>query len=153
MYRCRVMCKWEIVAQRLLRRINCNHKLPLGGLGGFFLILLFLSSCQESLEERAIRQAKEYTERYCPTPVVNYSRTDSIVFDQKRHVYIYYLSFCGTLDDQKVIDENRDRITDMLTQSVRESTGLRNFIEAGFKFEYVCHSEKEPKKVLFRIVI
>ena len=66
---------------------------------------------------------------------------------------IYYLSFCGILDDQKVVDENRDRITDMLTQSVRESTGLRNFIEAGFKFEYVCHSEKEPKKVLFRIVI
>ncbi|MBO4482979.1 MAG: hypothetical protein J5735_04100 [Prevotella sp.] len=112
-----------------------------------------LSSCQESLEDKAVRQAKEYTERYCPTPVVNYSRTDSIVFDQNRHVYIYYLSFCGMLDDQKVVDENRDRITDMLTQSVRESTGLRNFIEAGFKFEYVCHSEKEPKKVLFRIVI
>ena len=123
------------------------------GVGILLFLILFLFSCQESLEERAVRQAKEYTERYCPTPVVNYSRTDSIVFDQNRHVYIYYLSFCGMLDDQKVVDENRDRITDMLTQSVRESTGLRNFIEAGFKFEYVCHSEKEPKKVLFRIVI
>jgi hypothetical protein len=57
------------------------------------------------------------------------------------------------LDDQKVVDENRERITDMLTQSVRESTGLRNFIEAGFRFEYVCHSAKTPKKVLFRILI
>ena len=121
--------------------------------GLFLFLVVFLSSCQESLEDRAVRQAKEYTERYCPTPVVNYSRTDSIVFDQKRHVYIYYLSFCDLLDDQKVVDENRERITDMLTQSVRESTGLRNFIEAGFRFEYVCHSAKTPKKVLFRILI
>jgi hypothetical protein len=128
--------------------VNCKWLL-----GGFFLIPLFLSSCQETLEERAARQAKEYTERYCPTPVINYSRTDSVVFDRKRNVYIYYLSFCDLLDDQKIIEENRDKITDMLTQSVRESTGLKNFIEAGFKFEYVCHSEKEPKKVLFKISI
>lgn len=121
-------------------------------LGGFFF-LLFLSSCQESIEERAARQAKEYTERYCPTPVMNYSRTDSVVFDRNRKVYIYYLSFCDMLDDPKVIDENRDRITDMLTQSVRESTGLKNFVEAGFRFEYVCHSEKEPRKVLFKVSI
>lgn len=128
--------------------VNCKWLL-----GGFFLIPLFLSSCQETLKERAARQAKEYTERYCPTPVINYSRTDSVVFDRKRNVYIYYLSFCDLLDDQKIIEENRDKITDMLTQSVRESTGLKNFIEAGFKFEYVCHSEKEPKKVLFKISI
>ena len=127
--------------------VNCKWLL-----GGFFF-LLFLSSCQESLEEKAARQAKEYTERYCPTPVINYSRTDSVVFDKKRNVYIYYLSFCDMLDDSEIIEENRDKITDMLTQSVRESTGLKNFIEAGFRFEYVCHSEKEPKKVLFKVNI
>lgn len=102
------------------------------------------------MEEKAARQAKEYTERYCPTPVMNYSRTDSIVFDSDRKVYIYYLSFADVLDDPDVIEENRDKITDMLTQSVRESTGLKNFVEAGFKFEYVCHSTKDPKKVLFK---
>jgi hypothetical protein len=127
--------------------VNCKWLL-----GGFFFPI-FLSSCQESLEDKAARQAKEYTERYCPTPVINYSRTDSVVFDKKRNVYIYYLSFCDMLDDSEIIEENRDKITDMLTQSVRESTGLKNFIEAGFKFEYVCHSEKEPKKVLFKVNI
>ena len=127
--------------------VNCKWLL-----GGFFFPI-FLSSCQESLEDKAARQAKEYTERYCPTPVINYSRTDSVVFDKKRNVYIYYLSFCDMLDDSEIIEENRDKITDMLTQSVRESTGLKNFIEAGFRFEYVCHSEKEPKKVLFKVSI
>ena len=127
--------------------VNCKWLL-----GGFFFPI-FLSSCQESLEDKAARQAKEYTERYCPTPVINYSRTDRVVFDKKRNVYIYYLSFCDMLDDSEIIEENRDKITDMLTQSVRESTGLKNFIEAGFRFEYVCHSEKEPKKVLFKVNI
>ena len=127
--------------------VNCKWLL-----GGFFFPI-FLSSCQESLEDKAARQAKEYTERYCPTPVINYSRTDSVVFDKKRNVYIYYLSFCDMLDDSEIIEENRDKITDMLTQSVRESTGLKNCIEAGFRFEDVCHSEKEPKKVLFKVNI
>lgn len=112
-----------------------------------------LMACQETMEEKAARQAKEYTERYCPTPVVNYSRTDSIVFDRERKVYIYYISFCDALDDPDIIDQNRDKITDMLTQSVREATGLKNFVDAGFRFEYVCHSAKEPKKVLFKITI
>lgn len=117
------------------------------------LAMLVIMSCQESMEDKADRQAREYTERYCPTPVVNYSRTDSIVFDRKRKVYIYYLSFSDMLDDATLIEENRDKITDMLTQSIRESTGLKNFVEAGFRFEYVCHSTREPKKVLFRVSI
>ncbi len=39
-------------------------------------------SCTESLEDKAVREAKEYTEKYCPTPYVNDSRTDSAVFDK-----------------------------------------------------------------------
>lgn len=118
-----------------------------------FIVCFLMISCQESMEDRAVRQAKEYTERYCPTPVVNYSRTDSILFDRQRKVYIYHISFYDVLDDSNVVDENKDKIADMLTQSVREATGLKNFIEAGFRFEYICHSAKEPKKVLFKISI
>lgn len=29
----------------------------------------FLVSCGESLEDRAAREAKEFTEKFCPTPV------------------------------------------------------------------------------------
>ena len=42
---------------------------------GIFASLLV--SCTESLEDKAAREAKEYTEKYCPTPYVNDSRTDS----------------------------------------------------------------------------
>lgn len=116
-------------------------------------LLLTIFSCQESLEEKAERQAKEYTHKYCPTPVINSTNTDSISFDHKRKVYIYYLSLHDQLDNQEVIDSNHDLLCEMLTQSVRESTSLKGFLEAGFKFEYICRSAKDPKKILLKVVI
>ncbi len=44
-------------------------------------------SCTESLEDKAAREAKEYTEKYCPTPYVNDSRTDSAAFDKTTKMY------------------------------------------------------------------
>lgn len=114
-------------------------------------MLLSFSSCQESLEDKAEREAKDYTRKYCPTPKQNYSRTDSIVFNKQRKVYTYYVSLYDEMDNQEVIDRNRDQITSMLQQSIRESTSIKNFVEAGFRFEYVCHSGSDPKKVLLKV--
>ena len=35
------------------------------------VLLLSLSACRNSLEDRAAQECKEYTEKKCPTPVVN----------------------------------------------------------------------------------
>lgn len=110
-------------------------------------------SCQESLEERAERQAKEYTHKFCPTPARNYIRTDSLVFDRTRKVYLYYISFTDKLDDQEIVDENLDKLRNVLQQSVRESTSLKTFVDAGYKFEYICHSSSEPELVLAKFSI
>ena len=112
-----------------------------------------LYSCQESLEDKAQRQAYEYTRKYCPTPIDNNTRTDSIVFDRNKKVYYYYISFFNQLDDQEVVNENRALFAEMLTQSVKDSPSLRTFLEAGFRFEYVCHSGSKPGKILVRIKI
>lgn len=112
-----------------------------------------LYSCQESLEDKAQRQAYEYTRKYCPTPIDNNTRTDSVVFDRNKKVYYYYISFFNQLDDQEVVNENRTLFAEMLTQSVKDSPSLRTFLEAGFRFEYVCHSGSKPGKILVRIKI
>lgn len=112
-----------------------------------------ISSCQESLEDKAQRQAYEYTRKYCPTPIDNNTRTDSIVFDRSKKVYYYYISFFNQLDDQEIVNENRTLFAEMLTQSVKDSPSLRTFLEAGFRFEYVCHSGSKPGKILMRIKI
>lgn len=117
----------------------------------FLLLSVILTSCQESLEDKAERQAKDYTRKYCPTPMQNHTRTDSIVFNKQRKVYTYYMSLYDYLDSQEIIDTNRDAIVSMLQQSLRESTGLKGFVEAGFRFEYVCNSGSNPKKVLLKV--
>ena len=42
------------------------------------MLITMLASCSESIEDRAVREAKEYTEKVCPTPFVNDGRTDKI---------------------------------------------------------------------------
>ena len=116
-------------------------------------LLMLMPSCQESLEERAQRQAMDYTRKYCPTPERNYIRTDSLVFDRRKKVYLYYISFTDKLDDQEIVDQNKDKLRDILFKSVRESASLKKFVEAGFRFEYVCHSGSNPQHVLARFSI
>ena len=108
-----------------------------------------LAACHESMEKRAQREAKEYTAKYCPTPAVNYTRTDSVVFYPETKTYHYYCSFVDKMDDADIINKNRQLIDDMLLKLIIESTELKPFKEAGFTFAYTCHSDKNPQKVLF----
>lgn len=117
----------------------------------FVLILLgtdFVVSCQESIVDKAEREAKEYTRKYCPTPEINNSRTDSIVFDRQTLTYTYYISFVNQLDDEELIADHRMEIEQMLIGNVRESTNMKMYLESGFRFKYVCRSGSNPEKVL-----
>lgn len=120
-------------------------------------LLIFLSlfavSCQESLEDRAVRDAKDYTRKYCPTPVINCTRTDSVVFDKQKHLYTYYITFVDNMDNVELINEHKAEIIQMLQSSVRESTSMKTYLEAGFKFQYVCRSGSDKKKVLLECII
>lgn len=110
---------------------------------------LLLCGCHESLEQRAEREAREYTEKNCPTPVQNYTRTDSVVFDVPTKTYRYYCTVSGILDDRKVFDINRGRLSDALRQAVQENTGFRAYKEAGFSFAWILRSEKDKRTVYF----
>ena len=66
---------------------------------GIFASLLV--SCTESLEDKAAREAKEYTEKYCPTPYVNDARTDSAAFDKTKKIYTYYISLRNKADKRR----------------------------------------------------
>lgn len=117
-----------------------------------YILLLgpaLFAACHESMEKRAQREAKEYTAKYCPTPAVNCTRTDSVVFYPETKTYHYYCSFVDKMDDAEIINKNRQLIDDMLLKSIIESTELKPFKEAGFTFAYTCHSDKNPQKVLF----
>ncbi len=54
------------------------------------MLITLLASCSESIEDRAAREAKEYTEKVCPTPFANDGHTDSSGLRQE-NPYLYLL--------------------------------------------------------------
>ncbi|MFZ1235814.1 MAG: hypothetical protein WAR39_02230 [Prevotella sp.] len=116
-------------------------------------LLIGLVSCQESLENKSVREAKEYTEKFCPTPVTNNTRTDSVAFIKETKTYTYYCSFVGRLDDKQIVDQNKGKLNNLLVQEIKSSTNIKQLKDAGFNFEYIVRSEKSPKEVLYQLTI
>lgn len=118
----------------------------------FILIMVsatLLCACQESLENRAERESKEYTQRMCPTPIYNNTRTDSVTFDKATKTYTYHCSFFNVLDDSAAINRVKDQLYVDLRKGITEDTHIKAYKEAGFNFHYLCHSAKNPKIILF----
>lgn len=113
-----------------------------------FAIISLLCSCQKTLQEKAEREAHEYTRKYCPTPVINYMITDSVIFDVNKETFIYYYTLTDRLDDQDIIRENKQKIEEMLRKSITDSPAMKPYIQAGFHFRYICRSHKQPRKIL-----
>lgn len=108
-----------------------------------------LCSCHESLEERAQREAREYTKKYCPTPEQNFTRTDSVVFEIPTKTYHYYCTVTGDLDNKTIFDNNRQKIVDALLATVKENTSLRAYKKENFAFQWTLRSGKDKNVVYF----
>lgn len=115
----------------------------------FAIALVTLSGCHESIEDRAARETKEYTEKNCPTPTVNYTRMDSITFDKASRTMNYYYTLCDKADDAEIINKQKDELRKTLLKSLKASTQLKVYKQAGFNIKYVYHSEKSPNTILF----
>ena len=111
------------------------------------MMTALLTGCQETLEERAARESRDYTEKHCPAPIAYQVTMDSMTFDKASHTFGYYYSLSGTLDDSTYLQKNNPR--DMLLQQVKNSTNLKMYKEAGY-FRYVYHSTKN-KATLFDV--
>ncbi len=115
----------------------------------FLSFLFLLTSCHESLEQRAEREAREYTEKYCPTPIVNFVRTDSIAFDKTTLTYKYYCTFSNKMDNIQLVKQNENQLRTALLTALRENTNIKVYKEAGYKFSYTMYSQKHPSEMLF----
>ena len=113
-------------------------------------VLLFsLSACHKSLEDRAAQECKEYTEKKCPTPVVNDTRMDSMVYEADTRTIHYYHSFFNEADNKEIIAAHKQELRQTLLAAVKKDMGTKIYKEAGFNFRYTYHSGKAPKTVLF----
>ena len=65
-----------------------NHSLLFLAAMAMAISTATLFACNHAtLEDRAEKEARDFTERYCPTPVQNMQRTDSIVFDRDTRTF------------------------------------------------------------------
>ena len=114
-------------------------------------VISLLAGCQhETVDDRAAREASDYTKQMCPTPIENFTRTDSLVFNRATRTLIYYCAFSDKMDDEKMVAINRNKLVEGLKAGIKNDIGLKTYLEAGIHVMYVVHSTKEPQKVLFK---
>ena len=111
-----------------------------------------MCSCHhDTIEDRAEREAKEYTEKFCPTPYSNDVRTDSLAFDKSSKTFTYYCRLRGLIDNPKVIAENEAKLKNAIRENFSNDTGTKIYKDAKFNFIYVLRSDKDPKTTLLEV--
>ncbi len=110
---------------------------------------VLIGSCADSLEDKAEKECKEFTRKFCPTPYVNDERTDSQVFDRKTKTITYYRSLCGKADNKEAIDANKAKLHDVLKSSLDNNTSLKQYKEAGFSIRFLYRSAFRKDMILY----
>ena len=108
---------------------------------------MLLAACQESLEERCAREAKEYTQKNCPRHIDTEIVLDSMTFDKDSHTIGYCYTLQGSLDNPLRVDSAQ--FSEALLLEVKNSTNLKLYKDAGYSFRYTYHSEKDSGTKLF----
>ena len=120
----------------------------------FFVIFAasaVLLSCQESMEKRAAREAREMTETKCPMPVGDNLYLDSVVFDIPTLTQSQYVRVYGNLDNDSLFEMTDSRT--LLIQELKNTPGYRALMKRGVNFRYVYHSTKSPSKVMLELTL
>ena len=113
------------------------------------LAILTLTACQETLEERCEREARDFTEKKCPFRVDRSTVMDSMTFDRASLTLTYSYTLNGLLDDSAVVVRNNPR--ELLLGELKNATSLRLYKEAGYNFRYTFLSAANSGKVIYDI--
>ena len=108
-----------------------------------------LAACQESLEERAAREARNYTSKSCPLRVDEYTVMDSMTFvSADRPTLCYYYTLSGQADRQYT-EAERQHAQALLQKNLNNNTHLKAYREAGYTFRYIYRSAADVDSVRF----
>lgn len=117
-----------------------------------FVAATLLTACQESLEERAAREARELTEDKCPMPIGNNMMLDSVVFDIPTLTQSQYFRFTGDNDNDSVVFALQDAKS-LLVSELKSMPSYKPLMNKGVSFRYVYRSNKNPEKTYLEMTI
>lgn len=112
---------------------------------------LLCASCQESFDERCVRESREFTQKYCPKSVDDGIVLDSATYDAAARTYSYWYALSGRLDKDDVREELRRRsgeLKERVLRSLRNSIELKPYKDEGISFSYVYVSDSLGKPFL-----
>jgi len=116
--------------------------------------IVLMTACQESLEERAAREAREVTESKCPMPVGNNMYLDSVVFDIPTLTQTQYFRFVGDTDNDSVTIALQDAdVKGTLVQELKNTPNYKALMGRGANFRYIYRSTKNPETTYLDITI
>ena len=115
-----------------------------------FFAALLLVSCQENIEEKALRETKEYTRKNCPMKINDNVVIDSMTFERDSRTISYYYSMLGTADTTAI---EKSSAREQLVRGIIESTSIRKYKENNFSFSYSYFSTKHKGKLLLNVVV
>ncbi len=113
-------------------------------------VAIAATSCQESLEDRAAREAQDFTRKNCPMKLGNGITTDSLVFDKTTLTLHYCMTVSGPADTTAI--QNTTIRKDMI-DGLKGNTSVRGYKDAGYNFMYTFYSEKHKGQKLYEINI
>ena len=116
----------------------------------FALAIITFYACQETLEEKAIREAQLYTKKNCPSQIAENIIIDSLVFEASTHTLHYYYTLMGIADSAGLL--NQDEARSSLLKELKNTTSMAGYKEAGYQFAYSYRSQKDPETMLFETV-
>ena len=116
----------------------------------FALAILTFAACQESLEEKAAREAELYTKKNCPAVIAKNMMMDSLTFKANTHTLHFYYTLSGEADTVGVM--NQIDAKTLLLSELKNTTAMLAYKEAGYNFAYTYHSQKNPQVVIFQTV-
>lgn len=111
---------------------------------------LSMTACQESLEDRAAREAWEYTRKNCPRKVSDMITNDSLTFDKSTRTLHYYMTVSGAADTTAI---RESQLRHDMIEGLKGTTSVRNYKDAGFNFMYTFYSTKHPGTKTYEINI
>ncbi len=118
-----------------------------------FLVLsaLTLAACQESMEQRAARDAREVTEKKCPMPIGDDGNVvlERIDFDIPTHTWKQDL-LLNVPDDEELSDP---MIKQLLVEELKNTPSYKPYRDNGFNFRYVYCRMSNPKDTLIDLTL
>lgn len=120
-----------------------------------YLILLFalatFTACQESIEEKAARDARNITQKKCPMPLGDDGNIilERVDFDIPTRTWIEEL----LLDFPEDGELNEEEIRNALIYELKNTPSYKPYIDNGFNFQYLYCRMSNPKDTLINMTL